>query len=368
MNNTRSFWLACTLAATIIPVMAAPAKTSVATKTKAASTPNVPATFGASAATNGARSTPAASSISAVSGPLALQESVVVPGSGHFDYLSSDEKLGRIFAAHPGTETLTVFDLQTKQVQAIATGKVNCAVADEADGKVFVAGAGQAVVVLDRKTLAKIATVPLTGPADAMALDPKRHRLYIDHDDGAEAWVLDTRTNKLVGSVALPGVPEYVLYDAASDRLYQAIKDKNVIVVIDPQTNRVSASYQTAPLTSPHGLAINPATHHLFVAGAGKAAMLDARDGRLLSTIDITPGYVDQIAFDAKNGRLYCACGAGTLAVLQESATGLGLLGFVPTSNRTHTVTIGKNSDVWVASDVPSGDALLHFTPVQSSK
>lgn len=295
--------------------------------------------------------------------PLSLGQTVTVAEKGHFDFMSSDVAMGRLFAAHPGAKALTVLDLATNQVRSIPTGQVNCAVADEAQGKVFAAGADGKVVVLDRKTLAMVAEIALTGPGDAIALDTKRERLYVDHDDGAEAWIINTRTNAIVGTVALPGVPEYLLYDPASDRLFQNIKDKDVVVVIDPATKEVVASYPTAPLKSPHGLAINPQSHRLFVAGDGKVAVLDSRDGHLITSLDITPGYVDQIAFDPKSQRLYCACGAGTIAVVQETATGATLLGTVPTPNRTHTLTVDSRGDVWVAADVPTGDTLLHFTP-----
>lgn len=295
--------------------------------------------------------------------PLSLGQSVAVAEKGHFDFMSNDRAMGRLFVAHPGAKALTVLDLASGQVRSVPTGQVNCAVVDETQGKVFAAGADQKVVVLDRKTLALVAEIPLTGPGDAIALDTKRERLYVDHDDGAEAWIINTRTNALVGTVALPGVPEYLLYDPASDRLFQNIKDKNVVCVINPATKEVEASYPTAPLKSPHGLAINPLTHRLFVAGDGKVAVLDSRDGHLITSLDITPGYVDQIAFDPASKRLYCACGAGTIAVVQETADGATLLGTVSTPERTHTLAVGARNDVWAAADTPTATSLLHFTP-----
>jgi len=293
--------------------------------------------------------------------PLSPGQSIVVADKGHFDFMSGDTLMGRLFAAHPGAKALTVLDLANGQVRSVPTGQVNCAVVDEANGKVFAAGGDQKVVVLDRKTLDKTAEIALTGPGDAVALDTKRERLYVDHDDGAEVWVVNARTNALVGTVALPGVPEYMLYDPASDRLFQNIKDKNVVCVINPETKEVEATYPTAPLTSPHGLAINPRSHRLFVAGNGKVAVLDSRDGHLIASVDITPGYVDQIAFDPANKRLYCACGAGTIAVVQETADGATLLGTVATPNKTHTLFVDPSGDVWAAADAPTGASLLHF-------
>ena len=93
--------------------------------------------------------------------------------------------------------------------------------------------------------------------------------------------------------------------------------------MINPATNKVEAGWPTAPMTSPHGMAIDFQTHHIFSAGQGKVVMLDENTGKVLSSVDIAPGYVDQIAFDQSNGRLYCACGdAGVISVVQENGRG----------------------------------------------
>ena len=73
-------------------------------------------------------------------------------------------------------------------------------------------------------------------------------------------------------------------------------------------------------MTSPHGLAIDAKTRRVFAAGQGKVVMLDQKTGKVLASVDIAPGYVDQIAFDPDKKRLYCACGdAGAISVVGET-------------------------------------------------
>jgi len=302
--------------------------------------------------------------------PLTAQKTVVVPGGpAHFDWMLVDAPRHRLYATHPGKGTLVVYDLNTKAVRQIATdGEVNGEAVDEADGKLFVAGGNQKVVVLDLKTLAKTGEVALTGPADAIAFDPKNGTLYVDHDDGAEVWTVDAKTDKVTGSVPIAGAPEFIAYNAVTDRLYQNIKPANCTQVINPSTNTVEATWPSAPMTSPHGLAIDDRTGRVFAAGSGKAVMMDRTTGKVLASVNIAPGYVDQIAFDASSSRLYCASspkgGPSQVSVVQESATGMTLLGSVPVPPGTHTLAVDPQTHhVWVSSAGDKDSLLTEMVP-----
>lgn len=285
--------------------------------------------------------------------PLTAGKTVPVPGGpGGFDFMAVDAPRHRLLASHPGKGTFVVYDLKTGKLQQLDTdGKVNGEAVDEADNKLFVAGGNQKVVVFDLKTLQKTDEIALTGPADTIVLDPKNDTLYVDHDDGKEVWAVNAQTDKVTTSIAIADAPEVVVYDAASDRLYQNIKPANEIQVINPTTNTVEATWPTAPMTSPHGLAVDDKTRRLFAAGQGKVVMMDQGTGKVLAEVDIAPGYVDQIAFDPGNDRLYCASSVGDLSVVQETADGAKLLGMVPTPKGTHTLAIDPATHtVWVST------------------
>jgi DNA-binding beta-propeller fold protein YncE len=284
-----------------------------------------------------------------------------VPGGpGGWDWMLVDAPRHRLLASHPGTKTLAVLDLKrtdmknagTDALTQVPTGvAINGIAVDAADNKLFTAGGGGKVIVFDNTTLVKTGEIALTGPGDDIVLDPKTDTLYVCHDDGSEDWMVDAKTNVLTGSVAIAGAPEYVAYDAGMDRLYQNIKPANVTQVINPATHTVEASWPTAPMTSPHGLAIDAKTGHVFAAGQGKVVMLDQKSGKVLASTDIAPGYVDQIAFDEGNKRLYCACGdAGAISVVGETDTGLTLLGTVPTHAKSHTLAVDPATHaVWIS-------------------
>lgn len=312
-------------------------------------------------------STLAASHAAAAEAPLLTpQTPIVVPGGpGGFDYMQIDSVKHRLYASHPGKSTLVVLDLTTNAVQQIPTGsKINGIAVDDADNKLFTAGGGEKVVVFDNTTLAKTAEITLSGPGDDIVLDPKTDRLFVCHDDATEDWVFDAKTNALIGSVPVAGAPEYVMYDAGTDRLYQNIKPANILQVIDPATNKVIADWPTAPMTSPHGMGINFQTHHIFSAGQGKVVMLDENTGKVLSSVTIAPGYVDQIAFDQSSGRLYCACGgAGVISVVQETGQAITLVGNVTTHPKSHTLQVDPDTHaVWISYSDPTGAYLQEYT------
>ena len=280
--------------------------------------------------------------------PLTPTPPITLPGAaGGFDYMKVDA--GQVFASHPGAQTLTVLDIKTITVQEIACGtEVNGVAADAKDGKFFAAGGGGKLLVFDRKTMKQSDALTLSGPADDIVLDPKTDTLYIDHDDGTEVWVVDAKTDKLVKTITIAGAPEFVEFNPADGLVYQNIKATNQVQVIDPKTNTVVKTYPSAPATSPHGLAIDSKNGNLLIAGGGKLVVMDAKTGKVLTSVDTAPR-VDQIAFDPGSGRVYCA-GRGAISVVQVTKTGATLLANIPSAKGTHTLTVDpKTHAVWAS-------------------
>lgn len=123
----------------------------------------------------------------------------------------------------------------------------------------------------DNYKFEKIATIKLEGPAghgDLLSLDPATHRLFVAmHDHGVS--VVDTQTNKLIKYI--PDIPSPNGIDVDGHYAYVAAAEGagagkvNAIVVIDTNTLKEVARVNTKG-TSPDWLAINRATHTLYVA------------------------------------------------------------------------------------------------------
>lgn len=276
--------------------------------------------------------------------PLTLtpSASVQIPGSpGKFDFLRIDTKRHRLLAAHEKDGTSDIVDLDKNTL--ISRVKVGAAVdtAVDADAKFYYVSVqeGERIAVVDAATLKEVKSIKMGGPTDAMVLEPKSHKIYITHDDGTNVWVVDTSTDKVVGSITIPGVPEFMVYDESTGRLYLNIKTKDVVAVIDPASSAVVAQWPTGAAKQPHGLALDAASHRIFVAGGnGKAVQIDTKTGAVTGTADITP-QVDQIAFDAANSLLYCA-GTDKMTVLRTTGGKLTSLGDATTAATAKNVAV----------------------------
>lgn len=281
--------------------------------------------------------------------PLSAGKTYTLPKPGRFDALTFDSVNHRVLAAHSEAGTLAVLDTVTGKSREITTGPINGVAVSERLNRVFVAGGGNKLIALDRKTLAPVGSVDLGGPADIVTLDTKRNQVYVCHDDGIEDWVFDGKSLKLLGSVAIEEAPEFVEYDAATDKLYQNIKSTNHVQVIDPKTKKVVATWPTAPMESPHGIALDLKNRRVYSVGRnGKLACFDLKTGKLLSTTEITSG-VDQIAIDHELGRIYCP-GQGKLSVVAVYGSTPMVLQTLSIPRGVHTLTVDpKTHDVWLA-------------------
>lgn len=295
--------------------------------------------------------------------PLAAGKTVDLPKKGGFDALAFDADDHRVLAAHSGANTLTVLDTRTGKVTEVETGSVNGIGISKKHDRYFVAGRDKEVVAVDRKTLKVVARVPVSGPADLVAVDPRRDQVYVVHDDGKELWVFDAATLKSVGSVATEEAPEFFEYDPAADRIFLNIKSTNHLQVIVPATHKVTATWDTAPMQSPHGLALDLKAKRAYSAGRnGKLVVLDLATGKVLKAIDVTTG-IDQIGYDPDLGRVYCP-GAGKLSVV-STATG-SVIGEVPLPKGSRNITVDPTTHtVWMALNDDAGSRLMSFRAVR---
>ena len=298
--------------------------------------------------------------------PLTAQKPIAISGGpGNFDWMLIDANSDRVFATHKGTKSVAVVDLKTDTaLPSLPVGMAQGVAIDRADNKIFFGDEEEhKVVIVDYKTLKKTGEIAVSGPVDDVLYCAKNGMIYADHDDGTDVWVIDPKTEKIVATVTIPEAPEKLEYDRTSDRIYQNIKSNNTIQVIDPSTNKVEKIFETAPVTGPHGLAIDRKGQRLFTAGSnGKLAVIDIKTGKVTTTIDIPQG-VDQIAFDRGNERIYCAC-KGFIAVVQATSDGAKLLANVPSPKGSHTIAVDqKTHAVWTCYSDGKESYLLKLTP-----
>lgn len=300
--------------------------------------------------------------------PLAAGAPVVLPGTtGKFDFLAIDAKGRRLLAGHPGNSSLEVIDLQTKTLlKTVPTGAAQSSAVDLKSAQ-YLVGVSKPpqLAIVDAGTLAVTGKVPLSGPADIIAMNQHSGLVYIGHDDEKELWVVDPKEKKIVTTVTLPSdAPEDLAFDASFTHLFQNMKTASVVLVIDPATNKVTQSWPTAPAQAPHGLALDAEAGTLLVAGGnGQLVMMSQTDGKVAASVAI-PERVDQIAFDPAAHRLYCASGTGKIAVIGVEKEKLSRLGEVPCPAGTHSIAVDPlTHEVWIAYAAGKESFAQPFTP-----
>ena len=281
---------------------------------------------------------------------LTAAATVLIENSkGKFDFLDVDNVNHVLLAAHEKDETSDFIDLNSnKLVARVKTGPaVHIALVPTLNQYFVSASSDKKVIVLDQKTLKQVGEIPTEGELDAIIYNPKNQKVYVTNDESTHVYVIDPKTQKVTATIDIPSAPEYMVYDEATDKIYLNLKEENAIAVIDPVSNKMTSLWPVAPATGPHGLAFNPLTNHLFVAGAnGKLAVLDSKTGKVIGSTSIVEK-VDQNVFDPITRRIYCA-GPGFMSVVQETDSGFEFLGNVPTAETAKNVAVDpENHVIW---------------------
>lgn len=262
-------------------------------------------------------------------------------GQGGWDYLLSDDAAHRLYVTH--NSRVEVVDSSTGKVLGAITGlKSTHGVALNPDGKTgYISdGAGNAIVVFDRASLAIQATVPAGTNPDGITFEPTTKTVWAFNGRSKDVSVLDTSSNTIVATVPLPGKPEFPQADGQGS-VFANIEDQNSIVKLDAATHKLLATWKLDGCESPSGLAIDRTKHRLFsVCDGDKMAIIDYTSGKQLGLASIGDS-PDAAAFDPKHHLAFSSNGgSATLSVVDTSKPGFPTVQTVKTARGARTMTL----------------------------
>ena len=274
-----------------------------------------------------------------------------VGGTGGWDYLLADGPAHRLYLTH--NNRVEVVDTTTgKPVGAVTGLKSTHGIALDPDGKTgYISdGAGNAVVIFDRSSLAVLATIPAGTNPDGIAYEPTTKTVWAFNGRSKDVSVIDPATKTVVATIALPGKPEFPQVDGKGS-VFVNIEDKNSIVKLNAATRKAEATWSLPGCDSPSGMAIDPEHSRLFsVCDGNKMPVTDAKTGRQIALATIGAG-PDAAGYDAKGQLAFSSNGeTGTLSVvdaahgyktLQTLATkkGARTMAYDATANRIYLVS-----------------------------
>ena len=286
--------------------------------------------------------------------PLKLIQTIPLPGlkEGDFDHFAVDLEGHRLFVTTEKNGVLPVFDTRTnKLIHTIAGLDEPHAILFRKDTKrMFVVDGGASELkIYDADSYKLIGQVKLTEDADSIAFDPQTKYMYVVNG-GREAKtpyslisVVDTNSSKKLRDIKINSDHiEALVLEKSGARMFMNITGQNAVGVMDRTQSALSARWPLPAGDKQNvAMAFDEAGHRLFVTTRTppKLIVLNSDNGKVVSSVP-SVGLVDDMAYDAKQKRIYLA-GDGFVDVIeQKDADHYVPLGRVPGGFRAKTALL----------------------------
>jgi DNA-binding beta-propeller fold protein YncE len=264
-----------------------------------------------------------------------------LPGDTGWDYLLYDTAANRIFIAH-GTSVLVVDPEGKKLGEIPADGAHGTALVQDQNLGFSTNGRAGTVTVFDLKTLNKLQDIKAGENPDAIIYDPYSKHVIVMNGRSKDLMAIDPAGKKVDATVPLGGKLEFAA--AAPGKVYVNVEDTGEIAVVDTKGWKQINRWKLQDCEDPSGLAINEKHDTVFtVCGNAKMLVLDATNGRVISTVKTGDG-TDAAAYDAGTGYAFASNGAGTITVVKRSGNGYELAENITTIKSARTMTFDPNS------------------------
>ncbi|HEY7994704.1 MAG TPA: hypothetical protein VID24_10860 [Candidatus Eremiobacteraceae bacterium] len=287
-----------------------------------------------------------------------------IPIVSHFDYVTVDAERRRVYAAHSGSNSLTIVNADSGVVLGqVQTGSVHGVAVDEMTGDVFTGdGNSGTVSEVDSTKMTVLNSLDIGHPIDAIAYDPKTGRIFADEDSGSRVFVVDAKSFKLAGTVTIPGRDlEYLAVDPDRPVLYQNIPDHDEYAEIDTQSLAIVKVVETPELTNNHPLQFDDGYREVVVGGKNGVLSVYSADGAKVGQTNMPMG-VDQCDLDQGTHVLACAGDGKLWTVKIENGAAPRLIDEVDTGHKIHTVAVDpKSHRIWTVWAGPEGDFVQAF-------
>src|SRR6266852_9904319 len=283
--------------------------------------------------------------------PLKLVATIPLPGlhDGDFDHFAPDVDGHRLFLTGEENEKVLVLDTSTNNlIHTMEDVKAPHAILFRKDLKklFIVEGDASAVKVYDSESYQPVGEIKVSIDADSIAYDAATHHLYVV-SGGREAHtpyslisVIDADNSKKLRDIKInTNHVEAIVLEKSGPRMFCNLTGLSAVGVMDRNKSTLDATW---PL--PVGdklnvaMAFDEAAHRLFVVtrNPGKLIALNSDTGKVVASVAAV-GMVDDMAYDAKQKRIYVAGDQFVDVFSQKDADHYALLGRVPGSFRAKT-------------------------------
>jgi DNA-binding beta-propeller fold protein YncE len=273
---------------------------------------------------------------------------------GDFDHFAVDLGHKRLYVVTEVYGSIEVFNLETGEHLKSARGIVKSPrkiifLPDK--NQLIVADAGNAsCVFLDATELRVLNTVPLEPAPDAGVYSSKTRIFYVGNGGrGSKATfsyvsLIPVDNPRVTTRIRIEASTlKTLLLNEETDKLFVSMRDKSQVGVIDLDRKLVTQTWAFPELHQDSAMAYDATHQRLFVGdrAPGKLVVLDARNGRMVDTLNI--GDVsDDMTYDAEHHRIYISSADGVDVVAQDSPDHYRVI--------QHIDTLGGKTSTYVPS------------------
>ena len=222
-----------------------------------------------------------------------------------------------------GGEVVVIDAVHDSIITRLASGAVTRMCWNPVDNRLYVAGSGQSLIVIDCASNQIIREIYLPIPVGAMVFSPASDRLYCSDASGNSliVAVISGAGDSLAATLSVGFYLNALAYNSVSNRVFCASRQLSVLYVLDCASDSVIA---VIPANYAEALCFNPSSDKLYSAGAwmnSDLLIVDAAANQVVTDLLLWFEPYWQ-CYNPVNDRVYCANdnGRGAVAIV-EGAT-----------------------------------------------
>jgi DNA-binding beta-propeller fold protein YncE len=237
---------------------------------------------------------------------------------GGFDHAAVHRASARLYVAHTANDALDVIDCAhdrySHSIKSL-TGVAGALVSDE-ENLVFTSNRGENTVgIFAPDNEAGLAKVDVGIRPNGLAYDPGNGLLLTANvgdqgvPDSFTLSMVNVGQRQMITSIRVPGRTRWTVFDERAEVFFVNIADPAQILVVTSDEPARVAQTIAIPAPGPHGLDFDPDRRRLFCAcDAKQLVILEADSGEVLKQIELS-GSPDVIFFNRALRHLYVAIG-----------------------------------------------------------
>jgi DNA-binding beta-propeller fold protein YncE len=259
---------------------------------------------------------------------------------GRIDHMALDAAAGRLYVAALGNNTVEVVDLVAgRRIDTLKGFEEPQGIVAVPDlHRLVIASGGDGKCRIYDSSLKLVGQVDNLADADNVRYDAKAKQAVVGFGDGALAFI-DPQAGVKVGEVRLDGHPESFQLEANGSRIFVNVPRAGHIAVVDRASQAVVAKWPLTDARSNFPMALDEASHRLFVGCRSPARLLvlDTDSGKTVASLDIVAD-TDDVFYDAAARRIYVSGGGGRVSIIRQAdADHYSAIADVPTAPGART-------------------------------